>query len=115
MELICHLMFPSFLLHIIIETHFPSCKIVDKPEWQNNNKTPTKADWVIANNIVTYESVRWAIESYLQVPVTFSPLFYNGPDHLIPWLAEIFKACLAYRYIPLTWREVKVVFLPKPG
>lgn len=27
----------------------------------------------------------------------------------------MFRACLAFRYVPLMWREVRVLFIPKPG
>ncbi|CAH2267408.1 jg26212 [Pararge aegeria aegeria] len=96
----------------LIETHFPGCKIVDKPEWHNDNiSAPTEADWGIANNIVKHDRIRWAIESFHPFKSAgtdriFPALLQWGENHIIPWLAEIFKACIAYRYIPLTWREV---------
>ncbi len=38
-----------------------------------------------------------------------------GGDTLIRSLTAVLRACLAYRYVPKQWREVKVIFIPKPG
>jgi hypothetical protein len=34
---------------------------------------------------------------------------------VIPHLVRIFRACLATGYVPAIWRQVKVVFIPKPS
>jgi len=34
---------------------------------------------------------------------------------VIPHLVRMFRACLQTDYVPATWRQVKVVFIPKPG
>ena len=33
----------------------------------------------------------------------------------VPYLVKIFYACLAIGYVPVIWRQVKVVFIPNPG
>jgi hypothetical protein len=33
---------------------------------------------------------------------------------IVPHLCHIFRACLVYRSIPITWKQVKVTFNPKP-
>jgi hypothetical protein len=30
-------------------------------------------------------------------------------------MMKIFRACIALGYVPLSWRVVRVVFIPKPG
>ena len=30
-------------------------------------------------------------------------------------MVNIFRACIAYGYIPVQWRTSRVVFVPKPG
>jgi hypothetical protein len=35
-------------------------------------------------------------------------------EHLVPFLYCIFRACLAYGYISMAWRLVRVTFIPKP-
>jgi hypothetical protein len=42
-------------------------------------------------------------------------LLQHGIKNLISHLYNIFRACLAYGYTPRAWRQVKVVFLSKPG
>jgi hypothetical protein len=39
----------------------------------------------------------------------------NRRKAVIPYLVRIFHACLFTGYVPATWRQVKVVFIPKPG
>jgi len=34
---------------------------------------------------------------------------------IVPHLVRIFRACLSTGYVPAIWRQVKVVFIPKPG
>jgi hypothetical protein len=44
----------------------------------------------------------------------FPALLQEGQEVLVPYLAKIFHACLATGYVPAIWRQVKVVFIPKP-
>jgi hypothetical protein len=45
----------------------------------------------------------------------FPALLQEGREILVPYLVKIFRACLATGYVPIAWRQVKVVFIPKPG
>jgi hypothetical protein len=45
----------------------------------------------------------------------FLALLQEGREVLVPYLAKIFRACLVTGYVPAIWRQVKVVFIPKPG
>ena len=45
----------------------------------------------------------------------FPAVLQEGCEVLIPYLIRIFHACLATGYVPAVWRQVKVVFIPKPG
>jgi hypothetical protein len=45
----------------------------------------------------------------------FPALLQQGREILIPYLIKMFRACLATGYVPAAWRQVKVVFIPKPG
>jgi hypothetical protein len=42
-------------------------------------------------------------------------LLQHGADLLVPHLCRIYRACMAYGFIPMSWRQVKVTFIPKPG
>jgi hypothetical protein len=45
----------------------------------------------------------------------FPALLQQGREILIPHLIKIFRACLTTIFVPTAWRQVKVVFIPKPG
>jgi hypothetical protein len=45
----------------------------------------------------------------------FLALLQEGWKVLTPYLVKIFHACLVTGYVPAIWRQVKVVFIPKPG
>jgi hypothetical protein len=45
----------------------------------------------------------------------FLALLREGREVLVPYLVKIFCACLVTGYVPTIWRQVKVVFIPKPG
>jgi hypothetical protein len=45
----------------------------------------------------------------------FPALLQEGGEILIPYLIRIFRACLATGYVPASWSQAKVVFIPKPG
>jgi hypothetical protein len=45
----------------------------------------------------------------------FPALLQEGQEVLVPYLVRIFCACLATGYVPATWRQVKVVLIPKPS
>jgi len=77
-------------------------------------------DWRVAARTITCRRVEWAIDSFAPykspgMDGIFLALLQEGQGLLIPYLVRIFRACLATGYIPALWRQVKVVFLPKPG
>jgi hypothetical protein len=45
----------------------------------------------------------------------FPALLQQAREVVIPYMVRIFRACLATGYVPAMWRQVKVVFIPKPG
>ena len=45
----------------------------------------------------------------------FLALLQQGWRSVVPYLAGIFLASLAFGYDPAIWRQVKAVFIPKPG
>jgi len=77
-------------------------------------------DWQVAVRIVTYRRVEWTIDSFAPykspgVDGIFPALLQEGREILIPYLIKIYRACLATGCVPTAWRQVKVVFIPKPG
>jgi hypothetical protein len=70
--------------------------------------------------VVTYRRVEWAIDSFAPckspgVEGIFPALLQKAQEVLIPCLSRIFRACLAIGYVPAIWRQVEVVFIPKPA
>ena len=70
--------------------------------------------------IITYRKVEWAIISFAPykspgMDGIFPALLQERREILIPYLVKMFRACLAMGYVPADWRQVKVVFIPKPG
>jgi len=45
----------------------------------------------------------------------FPALLQEGWEAVIPYLVRIYHACLSTGYVPAIWRQVKVVFMRKPG
>lgn len=104
-------------LELLMNTHFPGCKDVT-----NIMETHQGHGQVceLIKETITRQKVEWAIKS-------FKPFKSGGPDNIIPamlhrltatlinWLVKIFQGCLATGYIPIEWREVRVVFIPKSG
>lgn len=111
---------PEEAMRVLIETHFPGCAFAQTADWTEVTQTPTENDWRYAQKVITLEKLLWAIRC-------FHPFKAAGPDGVFPalmqWggvavasrLVPIMRACLAFRYVPKGWREVKVIFIPKPG
>ena len=104
-----------------MSTHFPDSISINEADWNGETEhNPTEQDWETTKTTVDVCKIRWAI-------TTFSPFKAPGPDgiypallqwgldDLIPHLERMFRSSLALRHIPKVWREVKVVFIPKPG
>jgi hypothetical protein len=74
----------------------------------------------LATRVVTYRRVEWAKDSFAPYRSTgvdgiFPALLQQAREVLFPHLVRIFRACLATGYVPAMWRQVKVVFILKPG
>jgi hypothetical protein len=41
-------------------------------------------------------------------------LLQHAVKHLVPHLCRIFRACMAYGFISTAWKQVKLIFIPKP-
>lgn len=114
-------------LEVLLKKHFPGIKnkvseneIDTGHQKKAQSKKPTVMDWNKAKKLITADRVRWASKS-------FKPFKSPGADQilpvfiqesievLLPHLINIFQASLAFKYIPKAWRDVKVVFIPKPG
>ena len=107
----------------MMKVHFPGSAI-EEPGCRDNTieraRVAGRAEWEIAKDIVSPGKVEWAVS-------TFDPFKSPGPDGICPALLQkgiellrpilckIFRACIALKYIPESWRQVRVTFIPKPG
>jgi hypothetical protein len=78
-----------------------------------------RSDWRLAVRVITYRSVECAIDSFVPyknpgMDGIFPTLLQEGREVFIPYLVWIYHACLSTGYVPAIWRQVKVVFIPKP-
>lgn len=111
---------PEETRRVLVETHFPGSVFTQATVWSDTVQAPSEDDWLYAEKVITLEKLQWAIRS-------FQPFKAPGPDGVFPallqWggssvatrLVPLMRACLAFRYVPRGWREVKVIFIPKPG
>lgn len=107
--------------NLLLQTHFPGCILTGADSWHDSVlPPPTSKDWEVAQVVVTTEKVDWAINSFQTfkspgLDGIFPGLLQWAGNYIYGTLNLIFRACLAFRYVPLGWREVKVMFIPKPG
>lgn len=105
----------------LLTTHFPGCKLANTEAWVHTNERPTNnQDWKFAQDTVDREKLLWAINTFLPFKAAgldgVFPGLLKWSSHVIAdYLVRILQGCLAHRYIPLKWREVKIIFIPKPG
>lgn len=79
-------------------------------------------DWRAAARIVAYRRVGWAIDYLPQkkhpdMDEIFPDLLQEGREILIPYLVNIFRACLATGHVSAMWRQLKalIIRVPKHG
>ena len=74
----------------------------------------------MSRRVVSYNKLKWALFS-------FQPYKSPGVDGIMPIMLQqgfellagkhlmLLRASLALGYIPMSWRHIRVVFVPKPG
>jgi len=107
-------------LELLLTTHFPNSGVTQDLTVPAAALLARCPDWRLATKVVTYRRVKWAIDSFALykspgVDGIFPTLLQRAREIVIPRLVRIFRACLATGYIPAIWRQVKVVFIPKPS
>jgi len=79
-----------------------------------------RSDCRLTARVITYRRVEWAIDSFAPykspgMDGIFPALLQEGREDSIPYQVRIFRACLSTGYVPAIWRQIKLVFIPKPG
>ncbi|MCP3661285.1 MAG: hypothetical protein GY696_02130 [Gammaproteobacteria bacterium] len=107
------------LLHLL-QVHFPGCSTQVAHIASPHAQEASLLDWEVACEIVTEARIRWAIKSFAPYKAAgedkiFPALLQKGLEVILKPLKAIFRACIALGYIPVPWRAVRVIFIPKPG
>jgi hypothetical protein len=111
----------------LLQVHFPGSKMISEPSggWDNLElEIPkwkgSREDWAVSKRVISYGKLKWAVFS-------FQPYKAPGMDGIIPIMLQqgfellvgkllmLLRASLALGYIPMSWRHIRVVFIPKPG
>lgn len=105
---------------LLLETHFPGSRIVQNINWPVEEYMEGEDIRDMAESTITADKVRWAIKSFKPYKSAgpdgiFPALLQWGVDEIVKLLTQILRACLRLGYTPKRWREVNVVFIPKPG
>jgi len=84
------------------------------PKWKGSRE-----GWAVSRRVISYDKLKWAVFS-------FQPYKSPGIDGIMPIMPQqdfellagkllrLLRASLALRYIPMSWRHIRVVFIPKP-
>jgi hypothetical protein len=114
-------------LEELLWVHFPGSEIILEPsggwyglELEFLKWRETSGDWAVSKRVISYDRLKWAVFS-------FQPYKSPGIDGIMPIILQqgfellggkllmLLRASLALRYIPMSWRHVRVVFIPTPG
>ena len=114
-------------LEELLRVHFPGSEIIVEPfggwdglELEFPKWTGSREDWALSKRVISYDKLKWAVFS-------FQPYKSPGMDGIIPIMLQqgfellagkllmLLRASLAIGYIPMSWRHIRVVFIPKPG
>nr|AMS38355.1 hypothetical protein [Bactrocera tryoni] len=101
-------------LEDLVSVHFPGCKDAVSPSYEGSSAVN------VPEHIFTENKIEWAIRSFdpYKSPGTdgiIPAMLQNALCLSVPWLKAIFRGCLKFSYVPHSWREARVVFIPKAG
>jgi hypothetical protein len=107
--------------------NFPGSKIILEPsggwsglELESPKLKGSREDWAASRMVISYDKLKWAVFS-------FQPYKSPGTDRIMPIILQqgfqllaakllmLLRASLALGYIPISWRHIRVVFIPTPG
>jgi hypothetical protein len=115
----------------LFEFAFPDSKRIDDSydngQGQQNlgicGRITNRGDWNLAKHVIhqliNQSKIRWLLGTFKPFKSAGTDgivlaLLQQGVEYLVPHLCHIFRACMAYGFIPTAWRQVKVTFIPKP-
>ncbi|XP_050340320.1 uncharacterized protein LOC126766612, partial [Bactrocera neohumeralis] len=103
----------------LLQAHFPETVQADLTP-ASVTRRPDRLDWLIAKNLFTVDSVKWALASFSRykspgVDGVFPALLQQGMDILLPHLLGLMRDSLALSYISEPWIIAKVIIITKVG
>jgi hypothetical protein len=106
-------------LELLLTTHFPNSGVTQEIAAPAAALLARRTNWRLVTWVVTYRRVEWAIDFFAPyknpgVYGIFLAMLQKGREVVVPYLVRIFRACLVTGCVPGIWRQVKVVFIPKP-
>jgi hypothetical protein len=66
--------------------------------------------------VIDQSKIRWTLgtfKPFKSVGTDGNVLWQQGVEDLVPRLCRMFRACIAYGFILMAWRQVKAMFIPK--
>ena len=104
------------ILEVLSKVHFPG-RSAAKP---SNSVTNVNVSTAESESIFTDEIIKWAMDSFSPFKSAgmddiFPALLQRVKDIVIPILRNVFIKSHAWGYFPVSWRKVKVIFIPKAG
>jgi hypothetical protein len=111
----------------LFRVHFPDSLLIGDLENGQGRQNldvrrveTNRADWDLAKVLITQSRIKWALDTFKPYKSAGTDgivpaLLQHGAELLVPHLCRIYRASRAYGFIPKAWRQVKVMFIPKPG
>jgi hypothetical protein len=112
----------------LFRVHFPDSKLIDDScndgQGQQNlgirEHIRNRGDWNLTRHMTNQSKIRWAFSTLKPFKSAgtdgiIPALLQHGAEHIVLHLCHIFRASMAYGFIPTAWRQVRVTFIPKPG
>jgi len=100
----------------LIKAHFPDCSFIPTRNIKEDAEPNTVSDFL---DFVTKSNIRESLDSFGKFkaagpdeiqPVVLQNLPENGYDLVL----SMYKASMKLSYIPVKWRKMNVIFIPKP-
>jgi hypothetical protein len=112
----------------LFRVHFSESKLIDDScddgQGQQNlgicECITNRGDWNLARRMINKSRIRQALSTLKPFKSAgtggiIPALLQQGTEHIVTHQRHIFRASMAYGFIPTAWRQVRVTFIPKPG
>lgn len=108
----------------LLKAKFPECTVLDiNDDWPENifiHDPLDCSELAEINECTSKDRILWAIHDFESYKTAgddeiFPALLQKGSDLLVSFLQTLFRASLKLSYVPKTWRNTLVTFIPKPG